>query len=590
MVPRMTIAELTDLIKAARGERPCDLAIRNGYVVNVFTGEIEQADIGIVGDRIAVVSSDNEIEAGRGIDAENLFVTPGLTDSHLHMESSMLTPSEFAAAVLPHGTTAVILDPHEIANVAGTSGIKEMLVAASGLPVKFYFAVPPNIPASDIDTSGARLAPADVAAFADNRLVVGIAEVMDFVSVLGCREDLLEKILSMPGKTVDGHAPGLTGRDLQAYIAAGPDSDHETTGVWEAVEKLRLGMYLIIREGSAAHDLDELAKVVDQFNSGRCIPATDDLLPTDIEEHGHIDFLLKKLVYRGVTPATAVRMATLNPAQRYKLDHQGAIAPGYAADLVAFEDMSDFKAAFVIARGHLVAADGDIVTQVPAQRFSERLTNSIHLPEISVEDISLESGSGLARIIGAVSGQIITKLLLASPPGLAGKVVSDIDQDILKIAVVERHGKSGSVGNGLVHGFGLKSGAIAGSVAHDSHNVVAVGASDSDLLRAIKRIGEIQGGLVVVDNCEVVAELPLPVAGLISLESASTVSMRLREVERAARALGCGMEHPFMTLSFMTLPVVPELKITDKGLVEVAKARIVPLYEDSGRVEGASAS
>lgn len=579
MKQKYLLDEQRELIEAARGVRKCDAVIRGGYVVSVFTGEIERADVGMYHGRIAAVVYNGEpVEAEHIIDADGLFLTPGLIDSHMHLESSMLSPAEFAKSVLSRGTTAVVIDPHEIANVAGVDGIRELLEASEGLPLTFYFMIPPAVPATDLDTSGGRIDAGDIAGFAGDPRVLGIAEAMDYPGVIEGRRDELEKIGAMPGKVVDGHAPGLSGRDLQAYAAAGITSEHEAINQWEGLEKLRAGFYLMIREGSAAHDLGALIKLVDTNTVSRCLLATDDLSSTDLLDKGHIDYLLSRAVKHGISAQQAIRMATLNTAQRFKLDGVGAVAPGYRADIACFKDLIDFQASLVVAGGEVVAMDGEVVVPVRSHRFSEKLTRTVHLPDLTPDDIIICAGSGLARVIGAQEGQLVTQRLLMAPAVLGGRVVPDVVNDVLKIVVVERYGRSGSVGLGLVKGFGLGAGAMAGSVSHDSHNVVAVGTSDRDIIAAAKRVGEMNGGLVVARDGEVVAELALPVGGLMSDQSAGVVAGKLRRVEQAARDLGCPMEHPFMTLSFMCLPVIPELKITDRGLVDVEEFEIVPLF------------
>lgn len=572
------IEEARALIEAARGDRPCDLVLRGGYVVNVFTGEIIRADVGILGRRIAAVAGDGCITGTRTILAENLFLAPGLIDAHMHLESSMLVPAEFARAAVPRGTTSVVIDPHEIANVAGRDGLLELIAATEGLPLTYYLMISPAVPESDLVTSGGELTAEDLARLADHPRVLGIAEAMDFPGVVSARDDLLHKLSAMPGKVIDGHAPGLTGRDLQAYVAAGIDSEHEATNSWEGQEKLRAGMYLMIREGSAAHDLDDLIGLVSPSTVDRCMLVTDDLSAIDLVEHGHIDHLLRRVAGWGVSAAQAIRLVTINPARRFGLRGVGAIAPGYVADVAAFEDLSDFHAAFVVAGGDLVAVDGELIVPLREHHLDARLAHSVHLPELSADDLLVHAGTGQARVIQALDGQLITRQALVDPTVLAGHVVQDVEKDIIKIAVVERHGRNGNVAVGLVTGFGLRSGAIAASVAHDAHNVVAVGSNDRDMLIAIERVGEMNGGLVVADGGVIVAEVRLPVAGLMSLSPATALVGQLKQVDEAARALGSRMEQPFMTLSFMCLSVIPELKITDKGLVDAAASRIVPIF------------
>lgn len=569
--------DLKIIIEAARGLRKYDIAINNGFTVNVFTGDILRENVGITDGRIAYVG-DSIVEAEHTINAEGLFIVPGFIDSHMHLESSMLTPAEFARAVVPLGTTAVVIDPHEIANVAGIEGIMEIMSATEELPLRFFFMIPPSVPACKLDSSGACISADDIASISSRSDVLGIAEAMDISAILEGDPEMLDKLAHAGGKVIDGHAPGLTGRDLQAYLAAGISSDHETTNSWEGLEKLRAGLYLMIREGSAAHDLDQLAGLVNPDTVSRCLLVTDDLLPTDMEEHGHMNYLLSRIVKHGIAPSMALRMATINAAQRFHIERMGAIAPGYAADIAIVHDLNGFQASMVISHGKLAAMDGEMVVPIRQHEFSDRLTATVHLPEITAEDLIIPAQTGMARVIEAADGQLITRQIVAKPAILAKRVVPDVGKDILKIAVIERHGISGNIGLGLVRGFGLKSGAIAGSVAHDSHNIVAVGANDADILLAIHRIGEMNGGLVVVDSGQVKAELPLPIAGLLSMKSASITAEMLRVLEQAAKNLGCLMSHPFGTLSFMCLSVIPELKLIASGLVDVNGREIVSLF------------
>jgi len=580
MNSRLSTDHARHLIEAALGSRKLDLILLGGHVVNVFTGEVARSDVGILDGRIAVVSADGALEGRATLDVEDMFLTPGLIDSHVHLESSMLTPAEFARAVVPLGTTAVVTDPHEIANVAGESGIREVMRAARDLPLAIYFMIPSCVPASGLETSGAVLDARDLAHFADSPQALGVAEMMNYPGVLGGDETVLRKIDAMPGRVVDGHAPGLTGRRLQAYVAAGMSSDHETTDRWEGLEKLRAGMYLMLREGSAARNLDDLADLIDPFTANRCLLCTDDISAADLVGLGHIDHLLRMLVERGVSPVKAVRMATLNAAQCFRLDRVGAIAPGYNADIAVFTDLADFRASLVVAKGEIAAVDGRLVSPVKPYRFSHRLTRSLKLPEVVPSDLDITAGDGPVRVIVASDGRITTGSVELEPTVLSGRVMTDIARDILKIVVVERHGKSGAVSVGLIRGFGLRSGAMASSVAHDAHNVVAVGVSDPDILHALRRIEDMQGGLVAVSEGAIMAELPLPIAGLLSPLSAPTVARKLRKADEGVRSLGCAMTGPFATLSFMCLSVVPELKITDKGLVDVTASRIVPLFAE----------
>lgn len=575
---RSEIQQMRELIQAARGDRPCDLAVRGGSVVNVFTGEIIRADVGIFGEQIAVVTGDGTIDALQTIDAHGLFLAPGLIDAHMHLESTMLTPAEFARVVLPRGTTAVIIDPHELANVAGKEGIHELIAALKNLPVRFYIMLPSCVPASEFETSAARLDAPDIEELASEPPVIGLGEMMDFNAVLSGNEEALRKLASVRDKVVDGHCPGLSGRELQAYVAAGIDSEHQATDFREGLEKLRTGMHLMIREGSVAKDLDKLIDLIGPQTVDRCMLVSDDLLAIDLEEQGHIDQLLRLAVKRGIGAAQALKMVTVTPAKRFGLRRIGAVAPGYYADIVAFKNLSDFEAAFVIAGGELVAFDGQVTAELCEHSFNAALLNTMHLPDLNAKRLEIPADGGLVNVILAADGRIITGRLLIEPTVLADRVISDTDRDILKIVVIERHGINGNIALGLVNGFGLKSGAIAGSVAHDAHNVVAVGANDCDILRAIQRVGEMNGGLAVANEGQIIADLPLPIAGLISTSNAGTTAARFRRLEDAARKIGSPMEHPFMTLSFMCLSVVPELKITDRGLVDVGGSRIIPLF------------
>lgn len=575
---RSEIQQMRELIQAARGDRPCDLAVRGGSVVNVFTGEIIRADVGIFGEQIAVVTGDGTIDALQTIDAHGLFLAPGLIDAHMHLESTMLTPAEFARVVLPRGTTAVIIDPHELANVAGKEGIHELIAALKNLPVRFYIMLPSCVPASEFETSAARLDASDIEELASEPPVIGLGEMMDFNAVLSGNEEALRKLASVRDKVVDGHCPGLSGRELQAYVAAGIDSEHQATDFREGLEKLRAGMHLMIREGSVAKDLDKLIGLIGPQTVDRCMLVSDDLLAIDLEEQGHIDQLLRRAVKRGIDAVQALKMVTVNPAKRFGLRRFGAVAPGYYADIVAFKNLSDFEAAFVIAGGELAAFDGQVTAELCEHSFNAALLNTMHLPDLNAKRLEIPADGGLVNVILAADGRIITGRLLIEPTVLADRVVSDTDRDILKIVVIERHGINGNIALGLVNGFGLKSGAIAGSVAHDAHNVVAVGANDCDILRAIQRVGEMNGGLAVANEGQIIADLPLPIAGLISTSNAGTTAARFRHLEDAARKIGSPMEHPFMTLSFMCLSVVPELKITDRGLVDVGGSRIIPLF------------
>ncbi|MDO8682929.1 MAG: adenine deaminase [Armatimonadota bacterium] len=573
------VQEKARLIAVARGREKADAVIRGGRVVNVFTEEVYPADIALCGDRIAGIGS---YESDEVIDASGLTLIPGLIDGHIHIESSLLTPAEFARAALPFGTTSVVIDPHEIANVVGAQGVRQMLAASAVQPVTFYVMIPSCVPASEFETSGGAITAADIASLALDPRALGLAEVMNYPGVLEADPETLLKISINPKKVTDGHAPGLTGRDLNAYVAAGMGSDHETVTVEEAVEKLRAGMRLMIREGSVAKNLDTFLPLVNRGNLDRLIFVTDDLLPSDILEKGHLDHLLRRAVAYGIDPIWAVKMATINPASYFDIRDIGALAPGFKADIVAVENLRDFKTRFVIHNGEMVYREGRILARKSMRRaFANDLFHTVRIAPLRLEDIRIPAKHGLCRVIEALPGRIVTDELLVNPATLLGWVVSDVHRDILKIVSVERHNATGRFAVGLITGFGLERGAIASSVAHDAHNIVAVGADDEDILTAINEVVKMQGGLVVSANGSVLESLPLPVAGLLSTQSARTVVAKLRKLEQAAAGLGVKIERPFMALSFMSLSVVPKLKLTDRGLVDVEAGEIVDLFEDA---------
>ncbi len=572
------INQMKRLIEVAKGKAPADLLLENANLVNVFTGEIYLTNIAIVQGAIAGVG-EKYTEGKQRLDLKGDYLTPGLMDAHVHLESSLLTPQEYARAIIPHGTTGVFIDPHEIANVLGVVGVEYILKASEKIPLSVYVLAPSCVPASPLETSGATINEEDIESLLRRDRILGLAEVMNFPGVLSQDKEVLKKIMAtkLHGKPVDGHCPGLRGPDLNAYIACGIESDHETIVRDEAQEKLRLGMWLMIREGSAAKSLNNLLPIVTQENHWRCIWATDDLEVEDILAEGDVNGILRKAVREGFNPVWAIRMATINVAQRFGLRHMGAVAPGYAADLAVFEDLEEFRVRLVIKGGKIVYKEGHI--KVPIKGWVDpRVLNTIKLQPLSIENLRLKTRGDRVRVIGLVPYQIITESLVHRVKKGAGEeILSDIQQDILKIAVVERHHATGNIGLGLVRGLGLREGALASSVAHDSHNIIVVGENDTDMILAIKEIERMQGGFVVVNHGKVMASLPLPIAGLMSQESAETVSQAVDGIIRAARSQGATPENPFFTLSFLALPVIPELKITDKGLIDVGIFQVVPL-------------
>jgi adenine deaminase len=569
------VDRLRELIRVARGERPPDLVIKGGRVLNLFTGETIRADVALSGGRIAGVGSYDSPEV---IDAGGAFISPGFMDAHMHPESTLLAPAELARAVLSRGTTAIMADPHEIANVLGGNGIRFMLEASAGLPVDIYFLLPSCVPATGLETSGASLSAADLKLFRRERRVLGLAEMMNYPGVLAGSSPILDKLDAFRSRIRDGHAPLLSGRDLNAYIAAGIGSDHECTGREEAREKLRLGMHIMIREGTQAKNLKELIPLVDPRNNRRFSLVTDDLHPHDLLAKGHLDHLVDMAVEAGLDPLEAIRMVSLNTAEYFGLRGRGAVAPGYRADLLILSSLRPIRIRSVIKSGRVVFHDGAFAGGEGAAAEGGACPGAMNIRPFAPEAFRVPCAGERIRVIGLVPDQILTRLLVLEATRRDGMVVSDLGRDILKLVVVERHRSTGRIGIGFVQGFGLGEGALASSVAHDSHNIIAVGCDDGDLTRAVRAVAEMGGGLAAVLNGEVLAKLPLPIAGLMSDRPLGEVAPGWQEMRRVARAFGSVPEEPFMVLSFLALPVIPELKLTDRGLVDVNRFEHVPLF------------
>ena len=549
------------LIRVARGEEKADVVFKNATYLNVFSNDFCHGDIAVADGLIAGVgqySGDTEI------DVSGRFIAPGLIDAHIHLESSLISPAEFARAVVRHGTTTVITDPHEIANVMGVEGIRYMLQATEGLPIDVHFMLPSCVPATPLDEGGCSLDYTAIDPLYDHPRVLGLAEMMNYVGIVNGDADVVRKILASQAhhKKIDGHAPELSGADLNAYIAAGVYSDHECSSCQNALEKLRLGQFIMIREGTAAKNLRALLPLLNQQYYARCMFATDDKHPLDLLEGGHIDYIIREAIACGVDPVIAIKVASHHAARYFLMNNKGAIAPGYLADIVVFDNFRSFQIEQVYKRGRCVYADGEVLPfEAPAidPLLAQQAHDTFHLAPVTADRLK----SGELPVIGLVPGEIITQNC-----GRADAVRPE--NDILKIAVVERHHNTGHIGLGYLKGYGLKRGAVATSIAHDSHNIIAVGASDADLAAAINRISALRGGIVVVENGAVVAELPLPVAGLMSDAPLEAVNDLLESAKAAAHAMGVPPAvDPFMTLSFVSLPVIPALKITTQGVFDV---------------------
>lgn len=566
------------VIDIAKGDMPADLLLKDAQVVNVFSGEIYATNVAIAEEWIAGVGK----EYGDGkevIDLTGLYLLPGFINGHFHLESSLLAPVEYARLALAHGTTTVILDPHEIANVLGLPGIQALIDSSKDLPLDYFFMAPSGVPATPLETAGGFLPSTDIEKLLKNNRVLGLAEMMNYPGVLRKDPEVLRKIQAAQkmGKAIDGHAPLLSGKELNAYVASGNESDHECTRREEAEEKIRLGMWLMIRQGSAAKNLQDLLPVVTPQNKNRCLFVLDDLEARDLIGKGEIDYLLLQAIGRGLDPVTAVQMATLNPSERFGLKDRGAISPGRRADIAAVSDLLEFKVNLTLKNGKIVAREGKAYPLFKPL-FDPKVFQTIKIKPLNESSFHLNLRGEKAWVIGILPDQILTrKLSLPVKKDDKGMVISDPEADILKIAVIERHKASGNIGLGLVKGFGLKRGALATSVAHDSHNLVVVGVADEEMKQAVQEVEKMQGGFVVVDQKEVRASLPLPVAGLMSLEAAEGVASQMEKLTQAAREIGVLLENPFLTLSFMALPVIPELKLTDKGLVDVSQFGIIPL-------------
>jgi adenine deaminase len=560
---------LSRRLAVARGDEPADLVIRGGRVLSVFTREWLDTDVAVADGFVAGLG---DYEGSETLDVSGRYVVPGFVDAHMHLESSRLLVDEFARLVLPFGTTAVVADPHEIANVLGTDGVHWLLDVCDGIPLDVWFMASSCVPASDFESPRRRLTTGDLDALLRRRRVIGLAEMMNFPGVIAASEHELAKLEL--ARHVDGHAPGVLGRELNAYVAAGIRSDHEAYTVEEGRERLRAGMWLLIREASAARNLRALLPLLAEYGPARIAFCTDDREPEHIADDGHINGMVRDAVAFGIAPEDALVCATLNPALWHGLSHLGAVAPGYQADVLVLGDLERFVPDVVLKSGRPV-------DEIPRAEVPDWVRHTVRIGALGPEVFRIPWHGGAARVIGLVEGQIVTESLVEEPAVRGGEAVADPTRDLAKIAVIERHLGTGRTGLGFVRGFGLQRGAIASTVAHDAHNVVVVGMSDSAMAAAVRRLANIGGGIVAVDGAQVLAELPLPIAGLLSDAPLDEVVARSRAVVAAARELGSTVEAPFQLLSFLALSVIPSLKLTDRGLIDVDRFEVVPLAVDS---------
>jgi adenine deaminase len=568
---------LREMIATARGKTPADLVLKNASLVNVFSEEVYRTDIAIQAHTIVGLG---DYEGTETIDLQGRFAMPGFIDGHVHVESTMLPIPEYARTVVPQGTTTIIIDPHEIANVMGIDGVKLMLASSKSTPLGVFAVLPSCVPASPFETPGATLEAYDLNGMLEKRRVLGMGEIMNYPGVLMGDSTVLDKMKLVENQrlVVDGHAPGLSGKDLNAYVAAGVLSDHESITVAEAEEKLRLGMWLMVRQGSTEKNLAALLPAIKALNPHRCMFVTDDRHPGDLLREGDMNSLVRLAVAEGLNPIKAIQMATINPAEYFHFRDIGAVAPGFVADIVITDDLREFNVDTVIKRGKVVARQGRALFEVQHVDFSSAM-HTVNIKPLTPDSFRIPGRSGSVRIIGLVPHQVTTELLMEDAPLRNGEVVADPGRDILKLAVVERHHATGNIGLGLVKGFGLMAGAFASSVAHDAHNIVVVGANDADMKTAVEKVVAMQGGLAVAKDGAILEALPLSIAGLMSPLPIQRVDEKLSRLEQTIADLGGKSEHPFMSLAFLALSVIPALKLTDRGLVDVTQFCFVPLQD-----------
>lgn len=576
---------LRSLIDVAAGRRPADLVLKNAQIVNVVSHEVHSGDVAVVRGRIAGIG---DYKAAETVDLRGGYLCPGFIDAHVHIESSMLAVPEFARVVVAHGTTTVIADPHEFANVMGTEGISYVLRTAKNGPIAVYVMLSSCVPASPLESAGAELTAEDLEPFLANPWVLGLAEMMNYPGVVAAQADVLSKIEISANHVVDGHAPSLTGRDLTAYTAAGIMSDHECITADEATEKLRRGLHIMIREGSQTRNLEALIPLVTPATADRFMFCTDDKDVRDLIEEGQIDYMVKKAIAQGLDPILAIRLGSFNAARYFGLRQIGAILPGYRADLVVLDDLKSCRVNRVYRQGVLVAEDGRYLEADAVQQNATPLRSSINVQPVELEELAITALAGMdaanppkIHVIEVLDNRIDTERSIEPATISDGQLVADPGRDLAKLVVVERHRASGEIGRGFARGFRLKCGALAGSVAHDAHNLIAVGTNDNDMHLALHRLVKLKGGLVAARDGQILAEVALPIAGLVTDQPAAVAAQQLRSVTEAARTLGCEFAQPFMALSFLSLSVIGKLKLTNQGLIDVETFQPIPLIVNS---------
>jgi adenine deaminase len=564
------------IIDTAQGKRPADLCIRRCNLVNVISGQIEKVNLAV---HDGIILGWGDYEAEEVIDAADMFVCPGFIDGHVHLESSMLSPAQFCAAVLPWGTTAVVADPHEIANVLGLNGIRYFLEATEDLPVDIYFHLPSCVPATPLETSGANLRGADLVSLLPHRRLLGLAELMNFPGVLQAFPEVIDKLVLFQGQNLEGHAPCLSGLQLNAYLATGIASDHECTTLAEAREKLSRGMNIMMREGSQSKDLAALLPVVDDHTWPQCMLVSDDCHPDDLLRQGHMNAIVNQAMARGMPPVRALALATWTPSRYFRLVRQGALAPGFQADFTLSPTLNPWDPHRVFKRGIEVARRGELLVGPQSWPQPPLPPSPMKISRLSLDDLAVPAQPGKLRVIGVQEGTLFTRKVLLPPKTTGSNVVADVEQDVLKLVVYNRYVPDRPPAVGFVHGLGLRRGAIATTVAHDSHNLMVAGASDKDILYVADAVRKAGGGMAIGAEDGPLQMLPLPIAGLMSDQPLATVVERFDALKSLAASWGSTLSHPFMALSFLALPVIPELKLTDLGLVDVSTFSVVPLFD-----------